>query len=159
MEISPVEIVQNPAFGAQILWNFGRGYQAAAVGELPQLPLFFLVLPLVLHGPTLQEIRSTNLRSGLTKLVSKLAEHRELLVAVHDRAVAFRDLSLQSIGSGIATGLLRLDYESALVRSNDAKPPTPPQRLRFHISSSEKVGRWFARLPAGQIFSLLQVEP
>lgn len=157
--ISPIELVQNPAFGSQVLWSFGRGYQAEIIGDVPSLLSFFLVLPLVLHGPTLREIRSTNLPSGLTKLVSKLAEERERLFAIHDRTVALRTLTLQSIGSGIATNLLHVNYESALVRSNDAKLPSPPERLKFHTSSAEKLGRWFARLPLGQVFSLLQVEP
>lgn len=158
-DLSPVELVQNPAFGSHVLWSYGRGYQEERVGDLPQLMSFFLVLPLVLHGPTLREIQSTNLPSGLSKLTSKLAEHREQLFAVHDRALALRNLTFQSIGSGIATQLLHLDYNSALVRSNDVKPPTPPHRLRFHISNAEKLGRWFARLPGAQVFSLLQVVP
>jgi hypothetical protein len=159
IETSPVELVQNPAFGSQVLWSFGRGYQGEKIGDLPPLPSFFLVLPLILHGPTLREIKSTNLPSGLAKLVSKLAEQREMLFAVHNRAVALRDLSLQSIAAGIATKLLHLDYESALVRSNDVKLPPPSERLKFHVSSAEKLGRWFARLPQGQVFSLLEVEP
>lgn len=158
-QISSIEIVQNPAFGSHVLWSFGRGYQAEKIGELPPFHSFFLVLPLILHGPTLRHIKSTYLPSGLTKLVSKLAEQREQLYAIHDRAVALRDLTLQSIGMGISTKLLHMDYESALLRSNDIKLPPPPERLKFHISNAEKLGRWFARLPQGQVFSLLQVEP
>jgi hypothetical protein len=156
---STIELVQNPAFGCQLLWSFGRGYQGEKVGDLPSLPGFFLVLPLVLHGPTLREIKSTHLPSGLTKLVLKLTEQREMLFAVHDRAVALRSLSLQSIASGVATKLLYVDYDSSLVRSNDVKLPAPPERLKFHVSGAEKLGRWFARLPLGQVFSLLEVEP
>lgn len=156
---SPIELVQNPAFGSHALWSFGRGYQAERIGDLPPLLSFFLVLPLVLHGPTLREIKSTQLPSGLTKLVSKLGEQRERLFAIHNRAVALRALTLQSIGAGIATKLLVVNYESALVRSNDARLPASPERLKFHISSADKLGRWFARLPLAQVFSLLQVEP
>jgi hypothetical protein len=157
--ISSVELVQNPAFGAHVLWSFGRGYQAEKVGDLPALPSFFLVLPLILHAPTLNEIRSTNLPSGLTKVVSKLTEEREKLFAVHDRAVALRNLTLESLGTGVATELLHLNYETALVRANDVKVPAPPERLKFHISGAEKLGRWFSRLPQSQVFSLLEVEP
>ncbi|WP_374470338.1 three component ABC system middle component [Phenylobacterium sp.] len=158
-DLSPVEIVQNPAFGAQVLWNFAHGYQAEKVGDLPDLPPFFLVLPMVFHAPTLSDIKSTQLPSGLLKLVAKLAEERERLFAVHDRAVAMRGLTLQSLGVGIATKLLHLDYESALVRANELKLPPPPDRLRAHTAGAEKLGRWFARLPANQVFSLLQIEP
>jgi hypothetical protein len=78
-ELSPVALVQNPAFGSLLLWSFGRAFQAEKIGALPPMTAFFLVLPLVLHGPTLRIIRSTNQSSGLAKFVSKLGEERERL--------------------------------------------------------------------------------
>jgi hypothetical protein len=104
-------------------------------------------------------IESTNQSSGLAKFVSKLAEERERLFAVHDRAFAMRSLTLESIAAGISAKLLSVDYYTASVRSNDAKPPSPPERLKHHVASAEKIGRWFARLPPNQVFSLLQIEP
>jgi hypothetical protein len=159
LELSPVALVQNPAFGAQLLWNFGRGYQAEKVGDLPPLTPFFLVLPLLLHKPTLNIIRSTNQSSGLSKFVAKLSDHREQLLAIHDRAMAMRLLTLESVAAGIASSLLHVDYETAAVRSNDAKPPLSPERVKYHVTNAEKLGRWFARLPIGQAFALLQVVP
>lgn len=158
-ETSPVALVQNPALGAYLLWKFGRAYQAEKVGDLPPIILFFLILPLVLHGPTVREIRSTYQSSGLSKLVSKLAEHRERLFAVHDRALAMRELTLQSIAVGVTTSLLHIDYVTAHVRSNEATTPVSPEKLKHHANAAEKLGRWFARLPPGQVFSLLEVEP
>ena len=158
-DISPVALVQNPAFGSQLLWSFGRGYQAEDVGELPILTPFFLVLPMVLHGPTMRVIKSTNQSSGLARFVSKLAEERERLFAVHDRALTMRGLTLESLGAAISAKLLKVDYDTALVRANDVKPPPPPERLKHHVASAEKLGRWFARLPPHQAFSLLQIEP
>jgi hypothetical protein len=158
-EISPVALVQNPAFGSLLLWAFGKAYQSERVGDLPPLTAFFLVLPLLLHSPTLRIIRSTNQSSGLSKFVSKLAEEREHLFAVHDRAMALRNLTLESVAAGIAAQLIHVNYQSGFVRSNDVKPPSPPERVRHHVISAEKLGRWFARLPLAQVFSLLQVEP
>jgi hypothetical protein len=158
-DMSPVALVQNPAFGSLLLWNFGRGYQAEDVGGLPVLTSFFLTLPLVLHGPTMRLIRSTNQSSGLAKLVSKLGEQRERLFAIHDRAIAMRGLTLGSLAAGISAKLLKIDYDTAVVRCNEAKLPAPPDRLKHHVASAEKVGRWFARLPPNQVFSLLQIEP
>jgi hypothetical protein len=158
-ELSPVALVQNPAFGSLLLWNFGRGYQAEDVGELPVLTSFFLTLPLVLHGPTMRVIKSTNQSSGLAKFVSKLGEERERLFAVHDRALAMRALTLESVAAGVSAKLLKIDYDTAMVRANEAKPPALPERLKHHVASAEKIGRWFARLPPNQVFSLLQIEP
>lgn len=158
-ELSPVALVQNPAFGSLLLWNFGRGYQAEDIGDLPVLTSFFLTLPLVLHGPTMRVIKSTNQSSGLAKFVSKLGEERERLYAVHDRALAMRALTLESLSAGISAKLLKIDYSTATVRANELRPPTTPERLKYHVASAEKIGRWFARSPANQVFSLLQIEP
>jgi hypothetical protein len=158
-EISPIALVQNPAFGSYLLWMFGRGFQGERVGELPILTHFFLILPLVLHGPTMRIIKSTNTTSGLAKFAAKLGEERERLFAVHDRALSLRGLTLESVAAGIAASLFKLDYQTALVRSNDLKPPPAPGRLKHHVAGAGKLGRWFARLPSNQVFSLLQVEP
>ena len=158
-DMSPVALVQNSAFGSLLLWNFGRGHHAEHPGSLPVLTSFFLTLPLVLHGQTMRVIRSTNQSSGLAKFVSKLGEERERLFAIHRRAIAMRGLTLESLATGISAKLLKVDYDTAEVRAHDVKPPTCPERLKHHVASAEKVGRWFARLPPNQVFSLLQIEP
>jgi hypothetical protein len=154
---NPIALVQNPAFGAHLLWSFGRGFQAEKIDELPPMPTFFLVMPLVLHARTLADLRSTNLSSGLSKFVAKLSEQRERLMAVHDRTLRMRELTLQSIATGIASRLLHVDYATGLVRANDVDVPRPPERLKFHVASADKFGRWAAKMPQGQVFQLLQV--
>jgi hypothetical protein len=67
IDLSPIELVQNPAFGALLLWHSVKAYQTERIGELPQLPLLFLVLPILYHGPTLEEVRSTQVASGISK--------------------------------------------------------------------------------------------
>jgi len=153
----PVALVQNPALGASLVWKFCRGFQAEKLGELTPMPSLFLVLPILLHESTLDEVRSTNLPSGLGKVVSKLANERERLLAVHDRALRLRDLTLQSIAMGVAANLLHLDYRSALIRANEVVAPSLPERLKIRFACAEKLGRWFARMPQGQVFTLLQV--
>jgi hypothetical protein len=156
---SPVTLVQNPALGSVLLWKFGRGFQEESVSRQPNLELLFLVLPLTLHRPTLIEVSSTLQGSGLGKFVSKLAENRENLLAVHGRALSLRLLTLQSLSTGLATKLMSISYETGNVRANEAKPPRPPERLKSAMAGAEKLGKWFARTPGDQIFSLLQVHP
>jgi hypothetical protein len=156
---SPVALVQNPAFGSLLLWSFGRAYQSEKVGHLPPVTAFFLILPLVLHRPTLRNIRSTYQSSGLSKFVEKMSEERERLFAIHDRALALRGLTFESLATGIAGKLMGVDYGSGVVRSNDVRPPPSPERLKDHLASADKLGRWCARLPLAQVFSLLQVSP
>src|ERR1700719_4869340 len=127
------EIVQNPALGAYAIWRFGLGFQSEK-GRPAALPLTFLVLPLVLHRPTLEMINSTRKASGLALFAAKLGEQRESLFAVHERALALRHLTLQSIGMGVASRLLTLDYDAATLRANASEPDAPkaklPERIR-----------------------------
>ena len=88
-------------------------------------------------------IKSTNRSSGLAKFVSKLAEERERLFAVHDRALQLCGLTLGISCSRNSGKLLRVDYDTATVRSNDTKPPAAPERLKYHVASADKVGGWF----------------
>lgn len=141
------------------MWSFARGFQAEKIDQHAQLPSFFLILPMILHAETLAVLRSTQTPSGLAKFAAKLGEERERLYSVHQRALALRELTLQSVAVGVTTGLLRIDYTEATVRANELKLPAPPERLKHHIAGAEKLGRWFARLPQNQVFSLMQVEP
>jgi hypothetical protein len=157
--ISSIEAVQNSAMGAVILWSFGRGYQEEVLGRLPLLHLGFLVLPIVLHRPTLDLISGTYVSSGLGKFIEKFEQHREDLMAVHTRTLLMRRLSLQAISTGVTTGLLSIVYEEARLRSNEARIRRPTERIRPYTAAAEKLGRWVARVPTATAFSLLRVSP
>lgn len=157
--LTTVETVQNAAFCSIILWHFGQGLQVERIDALPTLPTYFLVLPLILHRPTLEVAMSTHQSSGLGKFVAKLGSERENLYAVHNRAMAMRSLTLESISTGIATLLLSVNYDTALIRSNKAQLPRPTERTRHHFAAAGKLGRWFGRVSEPHIFTLMQVRP
>ncbi|CAN7423980.1 three component ABC system middle component [Mesorhizobium caraganae] len=159
MSPSPVALVQNPALGALLLWRFGKSYQEECVIDAAQLHSFFVILPLLYHAPTLEHIRSTYVSSGLSQFAKKLSEERELLISVQTRALKMRELTLWSIGTGISSGILHLAYDTAKLRSNEARPPKEPERLKNHMTGADKLGRWFGRLSPEQAFALLWVEP
>jgi hypothetical protein len=158
--LNEFEIVQNPALGAYAIWRFGLGFQSEE-GRPATLPLAFLVLPLVLHRPTLEMINSTRKASGLALFAAKLGEERENLLAVHERALTLRRLTLQSIAMGVGGRLLTLDYVAATVRANTPEPtirkPVLPERIKG-FSGAEKVGYWFSKLGLHQVASTLAVE-
>ncbi len=158
-QITSVEAVQNSALGSVLLWSFGRGYQEEVMGRLPFLPLAFLCLPLVLHRPTLDLVTGTFPSSGLGKFIEKFERHREDLMAVHGRALAMRRLTLEALSTGSAAGLLSIIYEDALLRANEVKLRKPSERIRPYTAAADKLGRWFARVPAPNVFSLLRVTP
>ncbi|MCP1768657.1 three component ABC system middle component [Bradyrhizobium japonicum] len=155
---TPVTLVQNPALGAILLWKFCRGFQKERPDALPILVSLFCVLPVVYHAPTLRDVKSTNMPSGLVRFATKLSEHREALIAIHNRALLMRELTLESVATGIAARLLRLNYSTAEVSGNDALPPVMPERLKDHYSGAEKLGHWFARLPLSHALSTLRIE-
>lgn len=156
---TPVTLVQNPALGSVLLWKFCGGFQAEKPGDLALLPALFCVLPIVLHGPTLRVLTSTQLPSGLSKFAMKLAEQREALISIHDRSLTMRDLTLNSVAMGVATRYLRLDFTTALISATEQRMPRVPERLKSHYAGAEKLGKWFARLPLAQAFSTLRIEP
>lgn len=159
--LNEFEIIQNPALGAYTIWRFGLGYQSEQ-GRPATLPLAFLVLPLVLHRPTLETINSTRKASGLALFAAKLGEERENLLAVHERAFALRRLTLQSIAMGVGGRLLTLDYVAATVRANTSestiRKPVLPERIKGFSGAAEKVGYWFSKLGLHQVASTLAVE-
>lgn len=157
--LSAVELVQNPAFGSTILWNFIHGFQEESMDRLPNMELMFLVFPIVMHTQTMEVVTSTRVGSGLGKFVANLSVNREDLLALHDRALAMRLFTLESIGTGVASKIVSLDYATATLRANEVKLPKPPERLKANGPAAEKLGRWIARVPANHAFSILQVHP
>jgi ABC-3C biological conflict system middle component len=159
--LSEIEIVQNPALGAYSIWRFGLGFQSED-SRPAAFPLAFLVLPLLLHRPTLSIIASTQRASGLALFAAKLGQERENLLAVHERALALRQLTLQSIAMGIDERLLTVDYVSASIRSNTpdtaVRKPILPERIKSFSGAAEKIGYWFSKLGLHQIASTLAVE-
>jgi Family of unknown function (DUF6521) len=159
--LTELTIIQNPALGAFALWRFGTGYQADDGHHAPFL-LFFLVLPLILHQNTLNLISSTQRSSGLASFAAKLAEERENLVAVHNRALTLRQLSLQSIAMGVGQGLLAVNSKDTSVRANTAdaalRAPVLPNRITGFARAPEKLGYWFSKFSLYQVASTLMVD-
>ena len=155
-----LEIVQNPALGAYTLWQFGLGFQAEE-GQAPLLPLSFLVLPLLLHRPTLDKISSTQKRSGMSVFAAKLGDERENLIPVHNRALVLRGLTLQSRAFAVNSQLITVNYDEATVRSNSLDPrlrgPLLPERIKRFSSAADKLGAWFSRAGLTQVASTLRV--
>src|SRR5512140_2791047 len=92
-----VRFTQNPALGATLQWRFVCGYcQSHPTSSHAPLPLVFLVVPVMLHQPTVTFIAGTQKASGLRACVSKFGEassvKQDLLLAIHDRVILWRDL-------------------------------------------------------------------
>ncbi|SCU86009.1 conserved hypothetical protein [Cupriavidus necator] len=126
------------------------------------MPLAFLVLPLVLHGPSLDLVVSTNRSSGLHLFIGKLGEKRENLLAIHSRALALRSLTLESLMLGEQTALMRIDPSTANVwcyaLREGTRFPALPERLRRITPACERLGHWFAGVSDQKVAHALKVE-
>lgn len=159
--LSEAALVQNEALGAYALWMFGLGYQDRD-GHPAALPLSFLLLPLILHSPTLKMILSTHKASGLHLFAGKLGETREDLLAIHDRALALRRLTLESLVRAEQSGLIRIEPTTATIWSygpyDGLVEPTLPERIRKFGPACKRIGYWFAGLTGQQVANTLRVE-
>lgn len=159
--LSEAALVQNEALGAYALWKFGLGYQDRD-GHAAVLPLAFLVLPLILHGPTLTMVLSTHKASGLHLFAGKLGNKREDLLAIHGRALALRRLTLESLVRAEQSGLIRIEPTMATIWSispyEELGMPALPERIRQFGPACERIGYWFAGLTDQQVVHTLRVE-
>lgn len=158
--LSEAALVQNQALGAYAIWRFGLGFQERN-GQPVSLPLVFLLLPLILHAPTLAMVLSTQKASGLHLFAGKLGGRREDLLAVHGRAMALRQLTLESLMVAEQSRLVRIDSSAATIWAfsphHELLVPTLPERIRRIAPASEKIGYWFSGLSEQQVAHTLKV--
>lgn len=157
--LSELDIIYNPTLGAYLIWSAAKSYSEEAEVDGMPMPLAFLVLPLVLHWQSRSLAAATQLSSGLTLFASKLGAHQEHLLAVHQRALAFRGLSLSSIALALAGKMLYLEPAAAEISAmNIDGLPKLSEEIKQLRGVSQKFGAWFARLPIKQVATILRVE-
>jgi hypothetical protein len=162
LRLTELDIIQNPAIGAYLIWQLALGYQEEGAKAVP-IPLAFLVLPMLLHRQTFDEVASTRKASGLPLFAAKFDKEREILMGIHGRAIQLRPLSLQSIGVAVTSKLVRIDYQTAQFHGHpldllDVRKPKLPERLKGFASAADKLGYWFSKLGLVQIASTLRVD-
>lgn len=156
--LSEAEIIHNPALGAHLLWKTADAAQEEGQ-EGMQFASLFMILPLLLHRKTLSLVNSTQKASGLALFAAKLGEQQEELLALHDRALLLRDLTISSIAIAEEAKLIVVDYETARCFSiNEGRKPQIPERIKPLTKGAEKIGSWLARLPLAQAAKILRVE-
>jgi hypothetical protein len=158
------QLVQNPALGAMLLWRFVSGYERQSkVHNHTPLPLLFLVLPVTLHQDTAQFIASTRVASGLRAFVTKFSDSSvsksDVVLAINDRAIKLRKLSIDSLKLAVAASLLAIDSSHALVISLSSTPPRSrvPRSVRVMLQSAEKFGQWCSEVSLHEVSLILKV--
>jgi len=155
--------IQNPALGAAALWRFCCGYvEAHPGGDLPHLPLLFLVLPIVLHQATAELLRRTRSSSGLRAFTAKFGDSQvskqDLLLQIHDRAVRWRTLSLQSIELAAAGRLVQVTDGGEVMPLSRTKARGLPDEVKQLLADAEKLGAWCGQLTLHEVTTTLKVK-
>jgi hypothetical protein len=154
--LSGLDLIYNPSLGSYLIWRAASGYFSESGRGLP-IALAFLVLPIALHGESKRVLIGTNMPSGLTLFAAKLGAKQESLLAIHERAIALRSLSLASLNTGTIAKFIIMDPAGATILSLDSELPSPSSSIRKLGLACEKLGIWFARLPVDQVASTLRV--
>lgn len=155
------ELVQNPALGAVLMWRFCSAYQSRQLtADSPPVTFAFLVLPLVLHVDSMEHLQGT--RNGLRAFAEKFAQSKDpgadKILAIHDRLLAWRSMSLQALRLGVAARLVSVDSKRGrLIALSNARPSAATANVRPLLAGAEKLGRWFAELTVFEVASILKV--
>ena len=157
------ENVQNPALGAAILWRYCCGYvESHPLHDAPSLPLLFLVLPIILHQATAELLRRTRSTSGLRAYAAKFGDSsvskQDLLLQIHERAVRWRSLSLQSVQLAAAGRLVHIAEAGEVVPLSRTKARALPDEVKQLLTDAEKLGKWCGQLTLHEVTTTLKVK-
>lgn len=160
-KLRPVEeaINFNPAFCGELVYRTVREFEKAANTPL-SLPLAFLVLPLVLHKQTRDELP----QKADTAFAGWAAGHAPTLAALSDRSQRLAPFTREGLLLMMQQGLL-IVKDGGIARGStrfkasaiEGRGTTDTDEAR---SAAEMLGRWFARQSQpGLIMQALGVKP
>ncbi|WP_261323374.1 three component ABC system middle component [Burkholderia anthina] len=125
------------------------------------VPLSFLVLPVVLHRATAELLRRTRQSSGLRAFATKFGDSQvskqDLLLQVHERAVRWRELTLQSVELAAAGHLVQLSHDGEVSPLSRTRARGLPDDVKQLMADAEKLGAWCGQLTLHEITTTLKV--
>lgn len=154
--------VQNPALGAALIWRFCCGFVGSnSTSTPPQLPVAFLVLPVVLHQETVTFLRGTRKGSGLRIFAAKFgdskASKQDLLLQLHDRASRWRQLSLNSLELAVAGQLISISNDCTILPLSRTNARGLSEDIKQLMADAEKFGYWCGQLTTHEIAHTLKI--
>ncbi len=162
---SEVERLLNPAYCACVLATLADSYRTIRHGQplrpLP-FPLVFLCLPMVLHGPTRNEINA----HGPTYSLHRLVRGRpELLVGLVERVEGLSSITRRSLIFGMSQELLTLDKnQGSISASSQALKLRTVQTILTDeamrpAKAANLLGAWFQQIAPPEVFLHLGLQP
>ena len=157
------QAIQNPALSAGLLWRFVCGYaEAHRTADPVPFPLLFLVIPILYHKAARDFVSRTQKASGLRAFASKFGDAKEskqdLLLAIHDRSIRLRPLTLHAIRIAIATRLLTIQADGTVIALSHTRGASGiPKEAKQMMRDAEKLGAWCAQLTLHEVASTLKL--
>jgi hypothetical protein len=140
-------------------------YRAAAayhgLRDLPfSLALTFLVLPIILHKPTRDQLP----KKANATFVGWAAEHGRLLAGLPDRATRLLPVSREALLFLLQNGVMRIQQGGIVVGENPIRLSARPSAVTGETDEARRsaglLGRWFANQgQATSIMGILGVAP
>ena len=155
--------IQNPALGAGLLWRFVCGYtEDHPTRDHVPLPLLFPVIPILFHETTQGFVKGTLKSSGLRAFAAKFSESKtskqDVLLAIHERALKFRPLTLAALRIALVTRLLNIQADGKILALSRTRAvsgmATETKQL---MRDAEKLGAWCAPLTLHEIATTLKL--
>ena len=144
----------NPSLIGLLIASAAAGYRKKSARDMPW-ELIFIVMPLVLHKPTRQELPG----AISTHLVAWVGRHPQLCATLPYRAQSLRDPTLEGLRFALRHEWVQLsgaDLTSKVSKFTSADLGD----LRELLRKAEFVGRWLSFTPrTSTIYSLLGVTP
>ncbi len=155
-----IYLVQNPAIGAAILWQFVCGYYyGTEENKQVPFPLLFSVLPIIFRKDLRNVIEGTHKSSGLQKVAEKLfkGKQADLFYSIHDSAEQYKETTLTAIGIAVTKGLIAIETSTAAVLPLMQKVSRMPHSSDKILKLSDKLGGWCSGMTLHEISQLLKV--
>jgi hypothetical protein len=141
-------IVYSATFGASTLWSFVHQYaEAAPKSPAADLPLLYIVLPLVYHRPTARELERTHYDAGLLRALDRVPD---LAAQLSERVEDLSPTTRASINMATASGLLLVEPTPSwplFLPGRESLPldlrPSEPHLRAIH-ATARRLGQWSA---------------
>ncbi|WMX58966.1 three component ABC system middle component [Peribacillus sp. R9-11] len=151
------DIVQNSALGSLALWSFVlHYYKATGNKQGPLLPITMIVLPLAFNKQVSTMISRKNLEGGF---YSAISEDRALYLGLQKRMESMSEQTFNAINIGFSVGLLKYDENTSQLLPSRRTPPYQiiDEEIKTILSTSKRLGYWFATINISQLAAILKV--